>query len=79
MARILVIDDERSIRNTLREILEYEKFTVDDASDGETALELMKSTRFDAVLCDIKLPKMDGIEVLLRIMELTDTPVSMIS
>ena len=79
MARILVIDDERSIRNTLREILEYEKFTVDDASDGETALELVKSTRFDAVLCDIKLPKMDGIEVLLRIMELTDTPVIMIS
>lgn len=79
MARILVIDDERSIRNTLREILEYEKFTVDDASDGETALELVKSTRFDAVLCDIKLPKMDGIEVLIRIMELTDTPVIMIS
>jgi DNA-binding NtrC family response regulator len=79
MAYILVIDDERSIRNTLREILEYEKFKVDDAPDGIQALELIQANTYDVILCDIKMPQMDGIEVLEKIIETTDTPVVMIS
>jgi two-component system nitrogen regulation response regulator NtrX len=79
MSRILVIDDEKSIRNTLREILEYEKYAVDDAADGETGLQLVRENKYEAILCDIKMPKMDGIEVLTKIFELTDTPVIMIS
>ena len=79
MSRILVIDDERSIRNTLREILEYEKYIVDDAADGASGLQLVKEHKYDAILCDIKMPNMDGIEVLTQIYEMTDTPVIMIS
>lgn len=79
MPRILVIDDERSIRNTLREILEYEKYAVDDAPDGDAGLKLIRENRYDAVLCDIKMPKMDGIELLPKILEITDSPVIMIS
>jgi len=79
MSRILVIDDEKSIRNTLREILEYEKYIVDDAADGATGLKLVNEHKYDAILCDIKMPNMDGIEVLMRIFEITDTPVIMIS
>jgi len=79
MSRILVIDDEKSIRNTLREILEYEKYTVDDAADGATGLLMVKEHKYDAILCDIKMPNMDGIEVLTQIYEMTDTPVIMIS
>ncbi|MCX6305289.1 MAG: sigma-54 dependent transcriptional regulator [Bacteroidetes bacterium] len=78
-SRILVIDDEKSIRNTLREILEYEKYQVDDAADGETGLQLVRENRYDTILCDIKMPKMDGIEVLAKIFEIADTPVIMIS
>lgn len=79
MSRILVIDDEKSIRNTLREILQYEKYEVDDAEDGPDGLRLLESSRYSAILCDIKMPKMDGIEVLEKIMLMTDTPVIMIS
>ncbi|MCK4678404.1 MAG: sigma-54-dependent Fis family transcriptional regulator [Bacteroidales bacterium] len=79
MAKILVIDDEKSIRNTLREILEYEKFEVNDANDGMTALELIGKNNYDVILCDIKMPQMDGIEVLEKTIGLTDTPVVMIS
>ena len=79
MAKILVIDDEKSIRNTLREILEYEKFSVDDAADGVEGIDLVKKNQYDIVLCDIKMPKMDGIEVLEQIMSLSDVPVVMIS
>jgi len=79
MSRILVIDDEKSIRNTLREILEYEKYTVDDAADGEIGLQMIKEQKYDAILCDIKMPKMDGIEALTKILEITDTPIIMIS
>ncbi|MEI6174710.1 MAG: sigma-54 dependent transcriptional regulator [Bacteroidota bacterium] len=79
MSRILVIDDEKSIRNTLREILEYEKYTVDDAADGATGLLMVKEHKYDAILCDIKMPNMDGIEVLTQVYEMTDTPVIMIS
>ena len=79
MARILVIDDERSIRNTLREILEYEKFSVDDAADGMEGLKLVNAGKYDVILCDVKMPKMDGIEVLEQVLKVTDTPVIMIS
>jgi DNA-binding NtrC family response regulator len=79
MSRILVIDDERSIRSTLREILEYEKFDVDDAVDGIQALEMIKNATYDVILCDIKMPQMDGIEVLEKTMQISDTPVVMIS
>jgi DNA-binding NtrC family response regulator len=80
MPKILIIDDEASIRNTLREILEYEKYQVDEASDGEIGLEMLKNNKFDVVLCDIKMPKMDGIEVLERsISSGIDTPFIMIS
>jgi DNA-binding NtrC family response regulator len=80
MSRILVIDDERSIRNTLKDILEYEKYEVDLAEDGIKALEKIKTSSYDMVLCDIKMPGMDGIEVLEKFQELIpDTPVVMIS
>jgi len=69
MAHILVIDDERSIRNTLKEILEYEKFTVDLAEHGAEGLEKFKAGSYDIVLCDIKMPEMDGLEVLGKIFE----------
>lgn len=79
MARLLVIDDEKSIRNTLREILEYEKYVVDDAPDGAEGLRLARDQRYDVILCDIKMPGMDGIEVLVKLQEFCDTPVVMIS
>ena len=80
MSKILVIDDERSIRNTLKDILEYEKYEVDLAEDGSKAIEKVKAAEFDIILCDIKMPGMDGIEVLAQLNELTpDTPVVMIS
>jgi DNA-binding NtrC family response regulator len=80
MSRILVIDDERSIRNTLKDILEYEKYEVDLAEDGNKGIELIRSAEYDVVLCDIKMPGLDGIEVLERAVVLApDTPVVMIS
>ena len=79
MTKILIIDDEKSIRNTLREILEYEKYEVMDAPDGIEGLEIMQSNKFDLVFCDIKMPRMDGIEVLEKIEQLYDVPVVMIS
>lgn len=69
MAHILVIDDERSIRNTLKEILEYEKFTVDLAENGIEGLEMYRKGGYDIILCDIKMPEMDGLEVLEKIFE----------
>jgi two-component system, NtrC family, nitrogen regulation response regulator NtrX len=80
MSRILVIDDERSIRNTLKDILEFEKYQVELAEDGFKALELLKTNDFDVILCDIKMHGMDGIEVLQKIDEIKpDLPVVMIS
>ena len=80
MPKILVIDDERAIRNTLKDVLEYEKYDVDLAEDGPTGLGLFSHGSYDAVLCDIKMAKMDGIEVLQHLMEESpDTPVIMIS
>jgi DNA-binding NtrC family response regulator len=80
MAKILVIDDEKSIRETLKEILEYEDHKVDVAEDGEVGLEQFKNNKYDIVLLDIKMPKKDGIEVLEDIFGVaTDVPVIMIS
>jgi len=69
MEHILVIDDEKSIRSTLKEILEYEKFKVDLAEHGAEGLEKYKNGNYDIVLCDIKMPEMDGLEVLEKIFE----------
>jgi len=80
MSKILVIDDERSIRNTLKDILEYEKYQVDLAEEGTTGLEMIKKNEYDIVLCDIKMPGLDGIEVLTKIQEdEIETPIVMIS
>jgi len=80
MAKILVIDDEKSIRETLKEILEYEEHQVDVAEDGEAGLETFKNNRYDIVLLDIKMPNKDGMEVLEEIFGVaTDVPVIMIS
>lgn len=64
MAKLLIIDDERAIRSTLREILEYEKYEVEDVDNGIDGLEMIKKNDYDLVLCDIKMNKMDGMEVL---------------
>jgi len=69
MAKILIIDDEKAIRGSLREILEYEKYKVDEAVDGEEGLQLLAKNNYDIALCDIKMPKMDGIEVLEKAMQ----------
>lgn len=69
MSRILVIDDERAIRNTLQEILEHEGYKVELAENGEEGLEKFSSQNFDVVLCDIKMPKMDGLDVLMKMRE----------
>ncbi|WP_339737420.1 sigma-54 dependent transcriptional regulator [uncultured Sunxiuqinia sp.] len=80
MSKILVIDDERSIRSTLKDILEYEKYQVDLADDGQQGIDLVRKNEYDIVLCDIKMPGMDGIEVLEKIQILApDVPVVMIS
>jgi two-component system, NtrC family, nitrogen regulation response regulator NtrX len=80
MAKILVIDDERSIRNTLKDILEYEKFEVDVAEDGFDGLEKASTSKYDVILCDIKMPRMDGMEVLEKLLEKDqDNTVVMIS
>ncbi len=79
MARILIIDDEPSIRRTLREILEYEKYQIDEAGTGMDALTMVNEQEFDVILCDIKMPEMDGIETLEGIKQITESPVIMIS
>jgi DNA-binding NtrC family response regulator len=77
---ILIIDDERSIRKTLNEILSYEGFKVDEATDGEEGLKMFSDKTYDVVLCDIKMPKIDGIEFLVKAGEISaDIPVIMIS
>lgn len=80
MAKILVIDDEKSIRNTLKEILEYEGHEIHDAADGLEGLKKTETEKYDIILCDIKMPKMDGMELLDKLMESNiDTPIIMIS
>ncbi len=80
MANILIIDDEKSIRKTLSEILSYEGYKIDEAGDGEEGLKKFSEKTYDVVLCDIKMPKLDGIEFLDRSKEINpDVPVIMIS
>ena len=80
MAEILIIDDERSIRNVLRDILSNEGFVVTEAADGQEGIEKFSNNNFDLVLCDIKMPKIDGIEFLSAAMAIkAETPIIMIS
>lgn len=80
MGKILIIDDERSIRNTLKDILNFEKHHVDTAEDGITGLKMIEENEYDVIFCDIKMPQMDGIEVLEKIVEThPEIPVVMIS
>jgi Response regulator containing CheY-like receiver, AAA-type ATPase, and DNA-binding domains len=77
---ILIVDDEKAIRKTLGEILSFEGFTIDEAADGVEAIKKIKENNYDCVLCDIKMPKMDGIEVLEQAMECKpDVPFIVIS
>ncbi len=69
MAKILVIDDEKTIRDALRDILEYEGYDVDEAKDGQEGLDMVIASLYDVALCDIKMPKMDGLDVLLKAKE----------
>lgn len=80
MASILIIDDERAIRKTLGEILSYEGYKIEEAADGEEGLKKFTATTYDVVLCDIKMPKMDGIEFLEKAREInSDVPIIVIS
>ncbi len=79
MAKILVVDDESSIRRTLKEILEFEKHEVDIAANGIEAIELVNNNSYDVILLDIKMPEMDGMEVLNKLMKFSSVPVIMIS
>jgi two-component system nitrogen regulation response regulator NtrX len=80
MSSILIIDDEKSIRKTLTEILSYEGYKIDEAADGEEGLKKFKDKTYDLVLCDIKMPKLDGIEFLERARQINDeVPIIIIS
>lgn len=80
MSNILIIDDEKAIRKTLSEILSYEGYKIEEAGDGEEGLRRFKEKSYDVVLCDIKMPKLDGIEFLDKAREANpDVPVIMIS
>jgi two-component system, NtrC family, nitrogen regulation response regulator NtrX len=80
MAEILIIDDEKAIRKALTEILSSEGYKTDEAGDGEEGLKKFKEKAYDVVLCDIKMPKLDGIEFLQKATESnSDVPVIMIS
>ncbi|MEX1193183.1 MAG: sigma-54 dependent transcriptional regulator [Brumimicrobium sp.] len=80
MGKILVIDDEKSIRRALKEILEFEDFEVDEAEDGKEGLDKAKNSFYDIIFCDIKMPKMDGMEVLEALQkEKVESPIIMIS
>ena len=80
MAKILIVDDDRSIRRTLKDILEFEKYDVEEAEDGLTCLVKVKQDKFDVIIMDIKMPKMDGMDAIDRLQDLyPDIPVIMIS
>ncbi|MFK7905588.1 MAG: response regulator [Chitinophagales bacterium] len=79
-AKILLIDDDRSIRRTLKEILEYEDYKVDEAKDDIEGMVKIKTNKYDVVFLDIKMPKMDGMEVLENAQKIRpDLPIIMIS
>ncbi len=80
MAKILIVDDEAPIRRTLREILEFEQYEIDEAADGQEGVAKVQREKYDVVIMDVKMPKMDGIEALERIQLLSpETPVIMVS
>lgn len=80
MASILIIDDEKAIRNVLKDILSNEGYLIEEAIDGEEGLKKFKEGNFDTVLCDIKMPKLDGIEFLQKAKEInSETPIIIIS
>jgi two-component system nitrogen regulation response regulator NtrX len=80
MGKILIVDDERAIRRALREILEFEEFEVAEAENGKQGFDMAKAEEFDMIFCDIKMPEMDGMEVLDGLLKAkVDTPVIMIS
>ncbi len=80
MAKILIIDDEKSIRKSLREILEFEKYKVEEAEDGLAGLAMASAENYDLILCDIKMPKLDGMELLNKLNEQEiDSPIVMMS
>ncbi len=80
MPNALIIDDEKSIRGALKEILEFQEFKVDEAADGIEALKMVEKNAYDLIFCDIKMPKMDGLEVLSKLQELnSEIPVIMLS
>jgi two-component system, NtrC family, nitrogen regulation response regulator NtrX len=80
MSNILIIDDEKAIRKTLSEILSYEGYKIDEAGDGEEGIRKFRDKEYDVILCDIKMPKMDGIEFLEKAKETNpDIPIIMIS
>ena len=79
-AKILIVDDEKAIRKTMREILEYESYIIEEAEDGLDGATKIRDGEYDVILLDIKMPKMDGMEVLKVALEhAPDTPVIMIS
>lgn len=79
MSKILIIDDEKAIRQSLKDIIEYEGHSVFEAEDGDVGLKMILSDDYDMVFCDIKMPKMDGIEVLEKALEKKDVKFCMIS
>ncbi|MBQ9312040.1 MAG: sigma-54-dependent Fis family transcriptional regulator [Bacteroidales bacterium] len=79
MYHILIIDDEKAIRRALREILEFENYEVSEATDGKDALDKISQQVFDLIFCDIKMPKMDGLEFLDKCKDKTSAPIIMIS
>ncbi len=80
MARILIVDDDKSIRKTLRDILEFEKYEIDEAADGLECIVKIKQSSFDVIIMDVKMPRMDGMEAIEKIQNISpDTPVVMIS
>lgn len=80
MAKILIVDDDKSIRKTLRDILEFEKYEIDEAADGLECIVKIKQSSFDVIIMDVKMPRMDGMEAIEKIQHLApDTPVVMIS
>lgn len=80
MPKILIIDDERSIRRTLKEILEFEKYEVEAVEDGIAGVKEAKANSYDVIFCDIKMPQMDGLEVLTKLKnDGLETPIVMIS
>lgn len=80
MPKILIVDDEKAIRRTLKEILEYEKYEIEEAEDGETGLGKIEKNNYDVIILDVKMPKKDGIEVLTEMQQKgIDTPVIVLS